>query len=361
MLKRILLILVGGTICTRKNEYGTLSISSEAGVMLKENYLNSDSVYADDVCIESTRDMYILSENMTVDRWNSIIALYTESVKDGGYDGVVFAHGTDSLAYSASLFSMLLADTKIPVFFVSSNERLESSRSNGDANFRYAVECICRGIEPNVYVTYKNLSDGRMYLHLGSRLRQCGNYSEDFFSVGAIDITDISDENCGECFAEITRDFPSEKRSPLVESSAIPELSDNILMLNPYVGLRYDAIDYTKFAAVLHGTYHSGTVCSEKAEDYGRNSVLSLLDACADCGDAAPDIYISPSKLCGEVYDSLPVVGLHRRDEVGVSFLYGMTQEAAYAKLVIAYSMYDDKCEIRNFMETQINFEKIYE
>ena len=50
---------------------------------------------------------------------------------------------------------MLLADTKIPVFFVSSNERLESSRSNGDANFRYAVECICRGIEPNVYVTYK--------------------------------------------------------------------------------------------------------------------------------------------------------------------------------------------------------------
>ena len=89
MLKRILLILVGGTICTRKNEYGTLSISSEAGVMLKENYLNSDSVYADDVYIESTRDMYILSENMTVDRWNSIIALYTESVKDGGYDGVV--------------------------------------------------------------------------------------------------------------------------------------------------------------------------------------------------------------------------------------------------------------------------------
>lgn len=329
--------------------------------MLKENYLNSDSVYANDVYIESTRDMYILSENMTVDRWNSIIGLYTEYVKDRDYDGVIFAHGTDSLAFSASLFAMLLADTKVPVFFVSSNERLESPRSNGDANFRAAVECICRGIAPNVYAAYKNLSDNRMYLHLGSRLRQCENYSEDFFSVGAADITDISDENCGEYFAEISRRFPSEKRNPLVDSSALPELSDNILMINPYVGLRYDAIDYSRFSAILHGTYHSGTVCSEKTEGYGRNSVLSLLDACIDSTGASPDIYISPSKLCGEVYDSLPVVGLHRRDEIGVSFLYGMTQEAAYAKLVIAYSMFKDKQQIRSFMETQINFEKVYE
>ena len=329
--------------------------------MLRDNFYESDSVYADSADIVPTRDMYILSENMTVDRWNSIIGLYTESMKNGSYDGVVFAHGTDSLAYSASLFSVLLADTEIPVFFVSSNERLESPRSNGDDNFRYAVECICRGIAPNVYVTYRNLSDGRMYLHPGSRLRQCGNYSEDFFSVGAIDITDISDENCGEYFAEIAERFPSEKRNPLVDSSALPELSDSILMLNPYVGLRYDVIDYAKFSAVLHGTYHSGTVCSERAGDYGRNSVLSLLDACAECGEAAPDIYISPSRLCGEVYDSLPVVGQHRSDEIEVAFLYGMTQESAYAKLVIAYSLYDDKQKIRNFMETQINFEKIYE
>ena len=41
-MKNILLILVGGTICTALNEKGNLSVSEEAGILLKENYLKSD-------------------------------------------------------------------------------------------------------------------------------------------------------------------------------------------------------------------------------------------------------------------------------------------------------------------------------
>ena len=37
-MKNILLILVGGTICTALNEKGNLSVSEEAGILLKENY-----------------------------------------------------------------------------------------------------------------------------------------------------------------------------------------------------------------------------------------------------------------------------------------------------------------------------------
>lgn len=359
-MKKILLILVGGTICTKKNTEGTLSISPEAGVMLRENFYASDSVYADTnyVEIKPTDDMFILSENMTIDRWNSIIGLYSEAVLQEKYDGIVFAHGTDSLAYSSALFSILLADTKIPVFFVSSNERLESSRANGNDNFRVAVECICRGISPNVYVTYKNISDKRMYLHLGSRLLQCRNYSEDFFSEGAFDITDINNENYSDYFAEISNRFPEKSKKPLVDMSAFPLLSDKVLIIDPYVGLRYDVIDYSKFSAVLHGTYHSGTLCTENVSGNSVNSVLKMFDCCIESGT---DVYISPSRMDGEVYDSLPVVSRHRPDQIKVSLLYGTTKETAYAKLVIAYSLYSDKRKIAEFMETEINFEKIYE
>ena len=78
----ILLILVGGTICTSLNEEGNLSVSKEAGVLLKDNFLKSDSPYAGLVNIKTTKNLYILSENMTVKKWNAIIGTYRKYVKN---------------------------------------------------------------------------------------------------------------------------------------------------------------------------------------------------------------------------------------------------------------------------------------
>lgn len=357
-LKKILLILVGGTICTKTNEKGTLSIYEGAGLRLVENFKNSDSPFADSVTIHLTDNMKILSENMSVEKWNKMINLYREKALDKGYDGIIFAHGTDSLAYSAALFSMLLADTDIPVFFVSSNKKLDSPHSNGDANFRYAVECICMGITPNVYVTYKNSSDNRMYLHLASRLRQCENYSDDFYSNGAINIT-------GLCYKDCLKDLPQNKKSSPITIKGDWELSNSVLMIVPYVGIRYDAYDYSKFAAILHGTYHSGTVCAEKSASY-ENSILNAIDTILKINTPV-DIYFSPSKTEGEVYDSIPLVANYRKKEIEnqfdgkmtVSFLYGTTMEAMYAKLLIAYSLFNDKKQIKDFLKGEINFENI--
>lgn len=362
-MKNILVILVGGTICTTVNEKGTLSVSDKAGIQLKYNFENSNSLYAKEAAFDLTENLYILSENMTVDKWNKMIDIYREKTNAKRYDGVIFAHGTDTLAYSTAMFSMLLADTDIPVFFVSSNQRLESAKSNGDANFRYAVECICREIAPNVYVTYKNISDEQMYLHLGSRLEQCKNYSEDFYSVGALNITDISEHNYKEYFKILQDRFPSADRKPKVDTKAKLRLSNCVLNIQPYVGLNYDVYDYTKFLAILHGTYHSGTVCVQKSREeseYGDGSILHMIDVCSD-KKLNVDIYVSPSKLEGEVYETVPAVKHHSEDENRVHFLYGTTNEAAYAKLVLAYSLYENQYEIESFMENQINFEFIYE
>ena len=103
-MKRILLILVGGTICTALDKNNTLSISETAGVMLKTNFLASSSPFANEVEIELSENLFILSENMTIDAWNKIIATYRKEISKD-YDGVVFAHGTDTLSFSASLFS----------------------------------------------------------------------------------------------------------------------------------------------------------------------------------------------------------------------------------------------------------------
>lgn len=347
-MKKILLILVGGTICTALNEYGTLSISEGAGVKLIENFKNSNSPFKDEVEIKPTENLFILSENMSIPNWNLILDTYRKYINTDSFDGVIFAHGTDTLAYSTSLFSLILANTDIPVFFVSSNARLDSERANGNDNFRYAVELICKGIEPNVYATYKNISDNRMYLHLGSRLEQCKNYSEDFFSQGAIDITDFHDE----ALKEIEEKYPKEEKSPLIDINGDWHLKNCVLMITPYVGLDYDSFNYSKFSAILHGTYHSGTACAEPLE----NSVLHLLDT-TEKENPDIDIYLSPSKNSGEIYDSVRVIDSHEATKKKINFLYGCTNEATYAKLVLAYSIFKEEKDIETFINTECNFE----
>ncbi|MBR5518146.1 MAG: asparaginase [Clostridia bacterium] len=351
-MKNILLIPIGGTICTEVNDMGTLSVSKTAGIKLKSNFEASDSLYAKKVNIEVAKNLCILSENMTVAKWNAIIDTYCQHTKDKVYDGIIFAHGTDTLAYSAALFSILLSGTDTPVFFVSANERLESPRSNGNANFRCAIECIYRGIVPNVYAVYKNLSDNRMYLHLASRLEQCKNYSEDFFSKGAIDITDMDESNYSTYFKEIEKLYPQNKAIKVVDIYNMPPLKECVLMIQPYVGINYSIYNYKKYNAVLHGTYHSGTACAEKTlenADYGENSILYMMDCCAE---ADIDVYYSPAKLSGEIYETTGIISNHKSNPV---FLYGYTTEVVYAKLLIAYSIYNNKEKAKEFIKTNHN------
>lgn len=360
-MKNILLVLVGGTICTEINDDGMLSCDKKAGIHLKENFLNSSSEFKDKAEITLTENLLILSENMTVEKWNVIINTLREALKEKSYDGIILAHGTDTLAYSSALFSLVLCSLKIPVFFVSANETLLSERSNGNQNFRCAVECICRGVPANVYAVYKNISDGKMYLHLASRLLQCANYAEDFYSVGAMDISKMNSQNYKSYFDELEKRYPENEKKPLVDLYGDWHLKECVLKIEPYVSINYDAYDYSKFSAVLHGSYHSGTACSEKnkySNDYGKNSVLYMLDKCASLNPRV-DVYISPSKISYETYETVGIIAKHRKNGSKAEFLYGFTNEMAYVKLLIAYSLFKSKTEILDFLNTRINFENI--
>ncbi len=355
-MKNILLILVGGTICTELTGYGTLSVSNNAGTKLVKGFMDSDSPYKECVEFSVSENLGILSENMTVDKWNLIIKTYKQEISKKEYDGVIFAHGTDTLAYTSSLFSILLSGVDIPVFFSSSNARLEKTAANGNDNFRCAVECICRGISAGVYVAYKNITDGRMYLHQGSQLQQCENYSDDFYSVGAIDITDINDSNFNELNNKLSQLYPQNRRKAFVDIEKPVHLLKKVLYIVPYVGIDYSAYNYSAFSAVVHGSYHCGTACVEKTEEnnyYGTDSILYLMDSCEK---ANVDAYITPTRQAGEYYDSIRVMANHTKK---INFLYGITAECAYTKLLIAYSVFSDKKDIENFMNTQINFEFI--
>lgn len=338
MKKKILIVLTGGTICASiRNGLRTLD-GNYNNIQLVDNFRHSNSCFANSVEFELGKNFNVFSENMTITIWNEMIT-YFQTIDFAYFDGIIVAHGTDTLAYTSSLFSFLLAGIDKPVFFVSSNAPLELGNiyANGNENFRAAVECICHGIQANTYVTYKNINNGKTYLHLGSRLTQCRNYSEDFYSVGAIDISNLGQTEVKLINSKISI-INKANSKPLLYTLGQISLSDCILKINPYVGLNYDGYHYSKYRAVLHGSYHSGTVCVEcckEQTEYSHNSILYLIDKCVESGVA---VYVAPVLQEGDIYDTIPIMMNHKYNEKGITALYGTTNEMAYIKLLIMYS-----------------------
>ncbi len=349
-MKQILLILAGGTICTHLTQDRVLSVSGTAGGRLIDSFVRSDSAFADQVCFDKSENLFLLSENMSVADWNLLYDTCRANLKRKPYDGVIIAHGTDTLAYSAALFSFLLSDCGVPVMFVSANRQPDAEGSNSEVNFRLAVELICAGIAPNVYVPYQNPSDKRCLLHLACRLKQCENYSEDFHSFGEQNITSFFDTLDSAEIQSLRFDLGLTPKNPQVTLPTDRSLSGRVLMIKPYVGIDYTAYDYGKFSAVLHGAYHSGTACTKN----GAHSILTMIDRCADCDPPIP-CYLSPASKSGVIYESTDLIAAYRTQSgQQISFLYGMTDEAAYAKLLIAYSLFTDPTTRLNFLNTNL-------
>ena len=171
---KILLLLTGGTICSFGDEQGNRRDVDvqKAKALLLQYFEESDSPCAhqkfDVVTILNT-----LSENMTIPKWNELLRFF-KKCDFSQYRGIVIAHGTDTLAYTASLLALALSKVEIPVFLVSSQLPLNQEGANGNENFRRSVELICAGIHSGVYVVYRN-EDGRCFLHHGGHLVSSGD------------------------------------------------------------------------------------------------------------------------------------------------------------------------------------------
>lgn len=355
-MKKILVVVVGGTIFTTlKNGVRILDIGKAK--LLEENFKDSKSVHASNAKFDYWKGVppyNTCSENMSIRVWNQMKKdLENIIIKDSNkYDGVIITHGTDTLAYSAAMFSILFAGVEVPVIFVASNAPLEDEKSNGYANFRAAVECICEDISPNIYVTYKNLKDDSMYIHLGTHIEQCRNYDEDFYSRDKIEINAIEQIRAISFgpFSVI------DKYNKLIYGK---KLHSCILKIDPYVGLDYRNYKLNNIKAVLHGTYHSGTVCAETSRNKSKTSSIEKMDSIkrliSACQKWNIPIYKFPSKQVDSssgIYES----DLTVQDKT--LQCYGMTAETIYAKLTIAYSIFAEDIELLSqFISDNINGE----
>lgn len=91
---------------------------------------------------------------------------------------VVVIHGTDSMAYSASLAAFALADLEVTVVFTGSQLPLGTEDSDAGRNFTHAFDAAVRGLSAGVWIAF----DGRIL----PAVRATKRSSESFFAFDAV-------------------------------------------------------------------------------------------------------------------------------------------------------------------------------
>lgn len=293
---KILVVFTGGTIGSSVNGEIISPDTQKKSLLIK--LYNEKRKH--NIEFKTVEPYYTLSENNTGLTVTKLISAVCDEIQNN-YSGIIVAHGTDTLQYSAAALSYALGSRCIPVMLVSSNYVLNDSRANGPDNFAAAVDFIKGGYGKGVFVPYRN-SDGKVYVHRASRLLQHNEFSDDIFSIK----NHYFGSYIGDTFIKNPH-FKAEKDAVLPFSKAeLSEFSKQIKVIQAYAGCDYPAVD-ENIRAVLIKAYHSGTICTDNSSfKYFAETCRQKKIPCYICGAENRDVYESAKMFAEYGFTVLP-------------------------------------------------------
>lgn len=143
MQKKILLLSTGGTIA---------SVVSDAGLVPKESgeqLINMLGELPYDITVEDI--LQLDSSNIQPEEWKLIAEKIFENRNK--YDGIVVSHGTDTMAYTASMLAFMLQNINIPVVLTGSQVPINVVLSDAPDNLRLALAAAATCC-PNIYLAF---------------------------------------------------------------------------------------------------------------------------------------------------------------------------------------------------------------
>ncbi|MCD7828282.1 MAG: asparaginase domain-containing protein [Clostridiales bacterium] len=278
-------------------------------------------IYSGDVEFEAVTPYTILSENLSAKELNMLIDC-VRTLIDKGCDGVIVAHGTDTLQYTAAALSFALGNSCPPVILVSSNYPLDDPRANGGVNFSTAVDFIKINMGRGVFVSYKN-SGGVPCIFRGSRLFPHGGMSDEITCVG--DYPYAFFDGSGLVSHPLYRSSENTAFSEAFHYCEAPEIA----FVSCHPG---DSWSYLteNCRAVLIKPYHSGTLDTENKR---------FVFFCEKAKERSVPVFVSGIHS-GSIYESS-----EKYAELGLIPLKNTSSAAMYMKIWAAISRNADIAE----------------
>lgn len=329
----VIIISTGGTIVS-KIEYDTGAVRP---ALTTEEILKFMPEINEIAKIDAKVLFSILSENMKPEYWIKI-ANEVKNALDKGAKGVVVAHGTDTMAYTASALAFSLKSLTGPVVMVGSQR--SSDRPSSDAPINLLTSVLVAKDAPFAEVTvnmHGESSDTYTLVHRGVKVRKMHTSRRDAFqSVNDIPLAKVYYR---ERKIEILRDdYIRKKDANEVDAKFDP----NVFLLKYYPGLSPDIIDYLMNKGVK-GIVVEGTGLGHTSSEFYNAFKKATKDG----------IFVGMTSQClfGRVNMNVYTTG-RLLQEAGVVPLEDMLPETALVKLMWVLAHETDLDKVKELMLT---------
>ena len=334
-LPRILLLSTGGTIASRI-DYRTGAVTPA----LTAAELNSSVPELSTIANIDTEVLFSeYSENLLPEHWIKI-AEKLDSYSKSDYAGIIVAHGTDTMQYTASAIAFLLAGFPKTVAFVGSQRSSDRPSSDAALNLIAAVKFLIEMPSPGIFVVmHNNSSDDEIACHWATRVRKNHTSRRDAF------------KTIGGSPSYIVKGNKIERNKlfmiPAIEYTPKIKLDTRVFLLKYYPGFNPDIMNYVINSGykgiIIEGTGlgHVGKTMYEVIEKARKNGIfIGMVSQCID-GMVRMTVYDSGRDLLN----------------LGVIPLGNMISETALVKTMWALANSKDYDDVVRMMNENVALE----
>jgi glutamyl-tRNA(Gln) amidotransferase subunit D len=234
-LPHVVIMSTGGTIASRV-DYRTGAVRSA---------ISASDLYgvvpelADVARVDTEIVFSLYSENITQKHWSELAQIIAKHIEKG-VDGVVIAHGTDTMGYTSAALSFALQNLPVPVILVGAQRSSDRPSSDAATNLIGAVKAAGEAPFAEVgLVMHETISDIASVVHRGTKVRKCHTSRRDTFkSINGFPIAKIKD------LQVIMQTDQYQHRDPNKKLVLKPDFSEKVALVKFYPGLDPAVIDF---------------------------------------------------------------------------------------------------------------------
>ncbi|MFQ5831874.1 MAG: Glu-tRNA(Gln) amidotransferase subunit GatD [Candidatus Thorarchaeota archaeon] len=233
-LPSVSILSTGGTIAS-KVDYMTGAVNP---ALTAQDLYDTVPELRDHANVRAKVLMSVFSEDITPSDWSKIARGVAAEVKKRA-DGVVIAHGTDTLGFTSAALSFALQDLPVPVALVGSQRSSDRPSSDSATNLVWATDLVVRANAAEVMVVmHAHTDDSYAYAHRGTRVRKSHTSRRDAFqSINSYPLFKVDSSDITEMTTPLFRRDPNRKLR------LKPKFDDRVAIVKTHPGFSAGMID----------------------------------------------------------------------------------------------------------------------
>ena len=296
-----------------------------------------------DICNLTTEKVFaVFSENMGPKQYVALAIAIGKEIENG-VDGIIIAHGTDTLHHTAAALTYMVQNLPVPVVLVGSQRSSDRPSSDAALNLMHSAIAAGHGDIAEVMVCmFGPTSDEYGFLHRGTRVRKMhSSYRSTFRTLGDTPLATVTRKGV----EAIKKKYNHRRKDKNVK--ILPYFEEKVTILYYYPNMQPDVID------ALVDCGYKGIVIAGTGLGHVNKPVYPALKRAVEKG---VHVFMTVQTLWGYTHMFVYDTG---RDlmAMGVVPLDNMLPEAAYIKLGWALGQTTDRNEVIDIMQTPINDE----